>query len=799
MIDPQDLLYTNNFINSEILNENEINNQIQNYDRFTEYEKSRKSEDTNNTLKFINNDDQEEDEINIKKTLNEPFPINHNKNHYPLLDPLIKDISKNTYTKMKEEIISINTISRNRLLYRLSSQFDIKIPKSFSNVSKIEIENINIPNFLKSVNLIKNNFCWQYLSNYYLYNDLSINIIPFPDNDDTRRRYYSYFLLPYSVYKIPQITFENDINFNPALELTYQINIIPGNYTLETLINEIIQKSASVLHGFDPVQSNITVQYQKKDFCEEPYNSISAMRNTPNLWFFESDTKNGSILSTNKIEDIGITSIQTFKTSFNKSIFPPSEGYTPEYYRDNDIYYGYSSLGANYILPTEYIYITVPFMRNVTDLWFDNSANAGNATYYPDPINDPYNNPFIPSAFPLIINSPFTLQDIDESIFKNVTMTPFFNLDLYTTPDYFPDPINGPYTESEMKSINYYKFSDLITIPYGSTQIQLIRFAFRFNSLTAKGVPFSNTVGYPEKSYYVPEENNTILLNEGVINYFKTNNYNVSFNIGDIKYTIGRSLCTRFIYGKANKLYTHYKRQNIYETKESILEYFDFSIANSTNATIYNIYNLGFAFVHSNLYGNLLKNGIDEILNIFTFNQFKSIQSNLVFDSNNYFIKNNNYIYIKISFNGIDLSSIQQNQLLIGFNDNEYHINQNYSISNYVQDIAIGETIDCFSNYIEILKKDNNGIYCKVLTSIIPGNASILDNNSSAQIIFHAYDKLLDDITDIRIELLDAELRLLNTVNDYNFDLKFYYSTDKLKETSINTRTNKIDLVGNNY
>jgi len=47
--------------------------------------------------------------------------------------------------------------------------------------------------------------------------------------------------------------------------------------------------------------------------------------------------------------------------------------------------------------------------------------------------NGDYYNPFIPSAFPLVIN--ININDIitNNAVIKNFTMTPFFNLDVYTT------------------------------------------------------------------------------------------------------------------------------------------------------------------------------------------------------------------------------------------------------------------------------------------------------------------------------------------------------------------------------
>ena len=200
MNDPQDLLYTNQFLNTEIINQNEINEQSKNYGRFIDYESNQNTESTNNTLKYINNDDQETDQINIQKTLYKPFPIENHKNNYPMFDPLLKDLSKDTYTKIREQTINIDTQNRNPRYYPYSSNIKVNLPKTFNNIHQLEIININIPNFLKSVQYMQNNFSWQFFNDYYLNTDISYNLIPFPEFRNLK--YYSYINLKYSCLKI---------------------------------------------------------------------------------------------------------------------------------------------------------------------------------------------------------------------------------------------------------------------------------------------------------------------------------------------------------------------------------------------------------------------------------------------------------------------------------------------------------------------------------------------------------------------------------------------------------------------
>ena len=789
MNDPQDLLYTNLFIDTEIINENEINKQSENYDRFINYEMNKNTEDTNNTLKYINNDDQETDKINIQKSQYQPFPIDNNKNNYPLFDPLLNDLSKNTYTNIRDVIINVDTANRNPIYYPYSTNLKVNLPKTLNNIHQIEISNINIPNFLKSINSMKNNFAWQYFSDYYLYTDISYNLIPFPKFND--RRYYAIIDVKYAAFQIPESIIENNITYDPSQFLTYQCNIQVGNYTIDELLNELEKESLSSLHGVNNI--NILEEKESNDnnIFEEPYYSFPSLRNSPHRWKFEFNKQNGALFCVNRIEEIEIFSIQTF--------YSDDKILTNQYFKKYDVFYNYTNLGKNYTLDSNYIYITIPLFQGVTDHWFDNSAESSNTNIYPD---GNYNNPFKVNPFPLVITCDVNNLGKDSDIYKfitKITMTTFYDLRLYTVGP-FQKTISGLYTEDELYNISYYKFSDIITLP--DLNLNLIRLAFRWSPISSKGIPFQNSFPKPDYGYFKPVSNLTHITSNNLETYMHGKNLvNNIFSNSNYRIKIGRSLPCRLIYGKFNNKYQSYKTENVNETKGSILEYFNFSIADSTNGSITNIFNNGFNFIHSNLYGSNLdiNNPISQFVDSLTYFNTKNVDLGLKIVDDNFYLKNNNYIYIKIYFDGVDLGKIRQNQNEIASSEVQKHVNQNYSNSILTNYLGIGENINCFSNIIDIKDKKYEGIFCKVFTSTIPGDINILENNISSKIIFNAYDYLLNDISSIKIILLDSELREIETKENYNFDLKFIYSDSKLKETNINTKTNKIDLVGTNY
>ena len=83
MSDPQDLLYTNQFISTDILSDKELTKETEYYDRFKNYVDNGSSDEIK---KYIDKDLYESDPVNINRILHKKWPLNGNKNHYPLFD-----------------------------------------------------------------------------------------------------------------------------------------------------------------------------------------------------------------------------------------------------------------------------------------------------------------------------------------------------------------------------------------------------------------------------------------------------------------------------------------------------------------------------------------------------------------------------------------------------------------------------------------------------------------------------------------------------------------------------------------
>ena len=110
-MNPQDLLYTNEFLTTSTVSKKEFEENNKNYVRYKNFiDKT----ETNETDQYINNDSKEEDPFNINKRNFNKFPGNNNGNHYPLFDSYISDVSKNTYEKEYVTKVNIDSLLRDR-------------------------------------------------------------------------------------------------------------------------------------------------------------------------------------------------------------------------------------------------------------------------------------------------------------------------------------------------------------------------------------------------------------------------------------------------------------------------------------------------------------------------------------------------------------------------------------------------------------------------------------------------------------------------------------------------------------
>ena len=97
------------------------------------------------------------------------------------------------------------------------------------------------------------------------------------------------------------------------------------------------------------------------------------------------------------------------------------------------------------------------------------------------------------------------------------------------------------------------------------------------------------------------------------------------------------------------------------------------------------------------------------------------------------------------------------------------------------------------SKTLQKLTKDVDNIFAKIKLSTNVGGCSV-DNVMQNEVIF--YDGSLTNLDNILVQLIDFEGKILELTRDHNFTLMIVEKIEILKETNINTRTGFVNTMG---
>ena len=777
MSDPQDLLYTNKFISTDILSDTQLIKETEYYDRFKNYIDNNL---TDEIKKYVENDETESSAVNIDKTLNTKWPIYSNKNHYPLFDTYTNDISTNRYKK--EIITKINIDSRYRDIssYPNNNDFSIKLNKVFNNVKKIVINDIIITNVNQSLTNINNNLSWQYASqNFLVGQNIDLTIIPVPSQNNT----ISYSNLPNSVY---QYNTSSGSTVQIDKYLVYQTTLSPGYYAIDDLLLNLRLSTSSIIHGFN-LKNNPNIKV-----VEEPYLAYPKRLGTPHLFSCSINPISSVVKFVNRIEEVRISAIQTFSP------------YETEF-RNTDIFYYFSSqytTSTSYILNTSYIYVILPAINDITYQYYQN-----------------LNCIYTPNAFPLVLTDlTTTAGNIDPEL---INYTEFYDIQIY---------LQNGYTEDQLESVSYYKFVDTLTftntlpsLGVGSITVvsNYLRFALslstgnisgnnynsngtRVRPSTTSNIVFSSGLNKILTSYdntpIIESTEGSVEISESPIQTYSYNYY-TSGIITDYQYIdtilyIGRALLFRWIYDIKGDLYVNYEYDTDNEKKKSLLHILGWPIANQTLELYTLQQNDGFRFVHTN-YQSQVIHQTSLLSSSISSNNYPSYTLRLQYNANKYFFVGNNYIYLKIYFDSHP--NLEENTQFINTISSKSMLYNQVYINSSQFNVNIGQDYTCIkgSQYIKTYKKDQSYIFTKILLSDIPGNtdiklSNIINNNS----FYIYYDNVKDNIDSITIELFDADMKLLFNDASYSFTINIHEIKDILKETLVNSKNNNVTTTG---
>lgn len=757
-MDPQDLLYTNIFENTSVITDKQLDESRKNYSRFREYIGDREI-DTN---EYIDNDGKESNPFNINKTLQEPYPTNLKKNHYPLFDKYTQDIVKSTYQKEKVTKVSINSKDRNHTNYLYPNNFSIPFNKTFTNINKIKIDDICMPNMIPPVTNYNNCLAWQYASkdllDSYLIND---NIIPVPNNLNI----ILYSSLPNSLADIP---------YQESNYLVYQSFIPEGYYNTIELEKSIRTSSAQIVHGcsymnFFELQNhrNSTLNNEKypwKNPYEEPYYSDDNLKSTPTLFKFTIDPIKNTVFAVNRMEELDILAIQTFE-----------QGTSTTDLSEFDVFNAYSS-NQQFTFNPEYIYVTVKNYPNTSGKYASSSSS--------------------PNPFPLVLTD--LMGEVGGIPTYYINYTEFFDLNIYTG-KYIPPYTQSKYTESELNSISTYKLYDDITFTdkFG-VQHKYLRFALKLSAGTNNGRRDTPNGGW----VIYPSSNSTILYNiqlaTALLSGQTDGGYygeNIEIN-SSLKPYIGRALLFRFIFDYVNGQYVDYEVDTANIKKKSIMNILAWPIPNNSEQTVVISSKPTFAFIHSNITGLAVQQNVQNVKNAALPLYYRSPVNklNLQLCNGHYYFMANNYYYLKITPTGIPIVNTNMD---VAVENANYQINQNYVIETYFNTGIGGDYLCLPSSKLRIpntISKNYQGVFGKFILSSQPNNIETKITQNTNFVVM--YDQPIDQLNSVTIQILDENMVIYPLGRDFSFTLEITEVMDILKETLIDTKRDTVVTTG---
>jgi hypothetical protein len=748
-MDPQDLLYSNSFVQKNVISPQELEESQKNYGRFREYIGNREVE----TNEYVDEDMKESDPFNINKSLQEPYPTNLKKNHYPLFDTYTQDIVKTRYQKEKISKISINSTDRNKTLFLYPNNFSIPFNKVYTNIQEIRITDICMPNQIPPVTNYNNALAWQYASKALLDSNLcDDNIIPVPSS----RNIILYSSLPNAV---------STIGIENSNYLTYQSFIPEGYYTTKTLEKAISTVVSRIVHGMTYInfyemsigKTQLTDIHPFAKPFEEPYYSTQEGLNTPHLIRFSINPTNHNVFAVNRMEELEVVAIQCFEQG-------TVAGDLPEY----DIFNPYVS-GTATSFDSNYIYVTVKKFKKSSAQWYGAPDNTIN-------------------AFPLVFTG--LTGEVGGIPTDFLNYTEFFDENIY---------VENGYALNQLYSISTYHLYDTIvfTDKFSNTHTYL-RFALKLSATNINGRRTLGRNGW----VIMPKSNTTIIYNELLGTAITTGQTDGGYYGEPIlkQYEnppyMGRALLFRFIYDLTNNgQFVDFEIETANVKKRSILDMLVFPVSSTQKETQVLSTKPRFTFIQSNLDGIEIQTDLLELLNqglpFFYRTPIRRMKLQMV--NGEYYFMSHDFLFIRIA----PLNSpITYTNIDVAIDNVNQQINQNYVNDAYFN-VGIGTDFQCLpstSRTQNAISKNYSNLFGKILTSSIPNN---IETNMMVNSVFaQLYNQPLDELNGIQIQILTPDMILYSLGRDFSFTIEIIETMDILKETNIDTKRDNVITTG---
>ena len=312
-MNPQDLLYTNQFVATNVINKSELKKETKYYKQFQDHV----DKNANITKKYLDRNIRDGDPINVNKMKSNPWPPTNEKNYKPIFSDAVSDVVENKYIKAIRTIISIYSKDRNKEKYLIPNEYIVKLGKEFINIYKIKLIDLNIPNTIPPVNHINNTIRWLYpTSNLLNFTVTGTNLYPFINSPDNLPDYFFYYSSLNDDDSLPDKTLSS---IEEPQDIYYAV-FEQGFYNTKQLEIEMKKKMNNILHTKN---EGIVSSYNDYPQHGTNYSSESRLiRNTCHNFVVDINPYTSVCTIINRAEEIKIVAIQTIpQTTMHSPVY----------------------------------------------------------------------------------------------------------------------------------------------------------------------------------------------------------------------------------------------------------------------------------------------------------------------------------------------------------------------------------------------------------------------------------------------------------------------------------------------
>jgi hypothetical protein len=806
-MNPEDLLYTNTFINTDSLTQEQLN---KNANNFIPY-RTIKEQTVNNVRDNLDRTFQKNNPLTQAQLRSYGWNRGNFGNEKPVLSDFARDIGESSYYRYKTSYINIDSRMRDVSLYPFPNNYNMFLGRKYQNIECIKLVDYFFPESNYPINNLNNKIVFFTIPYDMVSNPLSLSWLTIINNISINSFIVDFSLLVSTQQdcESAQTKIRNNIYKN-----LFSFEISEGNYTTTDLKKEIEDKW------------NYLQFFSSHTITKEPYifadgdTTTKSFYNRPQLVDVEINPENSNVNFLLRYEKLKVEYVKSYyeKNYFDLLIKTENPLINSQEYLDlanNDTYpihlTGIPSLGGvkekniniGYA-PLFQVCITNQF-SNIGDC----QSNIDNLRFYfsyytivkdPDTGNPIpnllrfyiYNQYYEPRN--LYVSEPVILSNSEKINYDDPCKllcdarigreAPFFFINDNENPlnQFLIDKNNNIYNLLPIVCKNYKCSVDYPNCPQPSTdccrcqidkteplcRIVDTNFTTIFNNLL-NNIDCSSKLLVNLLGFFNTLNNQSTLGPIYFARGYQTNRY----------YTLNsyiQSITTISIaFAEATKYLDCKKSLSPPQNPQFLLTYtganelnFKLPICKNNNGT-YSFYLDNYMFLKIMNNGVMINTGGTEIQQIKPTSNYANGSKDI-------------YTYTGNSVKGFDLEFCSNN------------IAESAICDFPIPDIKGCDPINTTSaNTFQRLSKNVENIFAKIKLSAIAGGCSV-DNVMQNEVIF--YDGSLTNLDNILVQLIDFEGKILELTRDHNFTLMIVEKIEILKETNINTRTGFINTMG---